>query len=125
MKDDANVKGVDETKLTETELQKIEDDLFAQEGARTWRDDAAEEFLAKQNAKAMYIPGEPGKPGVLVCSRNATRAEVLEEIKHLKQHKSLKFASLSTEEIIRSEIDADGLKTFPQLLVYPPPFSYI
>ncbi len=106
VKEDVNAKGVDETKLTEAELQKIEDDLLAQEGARTWRDEAAEEFLAKQNAKAMYIPGEPGKPGVLVFSRNATRAEVLEEIKHLKQHKSLKFASLTTEEIIKLEIEA-------------------
>jgi LysM repeat protein/ParB-like chromosome segregation protein Spo0J len=106
VKEDVNAQSVDETRLTEAELQKIEDDLLAQEGARTWRDEAAEEFLAKQNAKAMYLPGEPGKPGVLVFSRNATRAEVLEEIKHLKQHKSLKFASLSTEEIIKLEIEA-------------------
>ncbi len=58
IKDDANPKGVDESKLTEAELQKIEDDLLAQEGARTWRDEAAEEFLAKQNAKTIYIPGQ-------------------------------------------------------------------
>lgn len=104
--DEANVKNVDETKLSEPELQKIEEDLLAEQGARTWRDEAAEEFLAKNNAKAMYVPGEPGKPGVLVFSRNATRSEILEEIKHLKQHKSLKFAALTTEQIIQLEIEA-------------------
>ncbi len=92
--------------LSDVQLREIMDEAYINHGAITWSDDAAEAFLAKRNARAMYMPSQPGKPGTLIFSKSATPAEVAEEMLHLQQHKSLRFAQLTTAQFIELELEA-------------------
>ncbi len=56
-------------------------------GVSVWMNPESERFLKQMGAEAMYWDNLPGQPGTLVLPPNPTRAQVIEELKHLGQHR--------------------------------------
>ncbi|MFI2813267.1 hypothetical protein [Microbulbifer sp. JSM ZJ756] len=55
--------------------------------------------------EALYMPAEPGMPGIMVFGPNPTRAQVIEEVLHFGQHKKAGFGSIG-DQIVDLEIQA-------------------
>jgi hypothetical protein len=66
----------------------------------------AERMMEELGVNAMYVPGPGGRPGILVVGPNASKADVFEEMLHMKQHEALGWKKMTKEEIIQGEIDA-------------------
>jgi hypothetical protein len=88
----------------EKKLEKIKKSLKKQ-GVDVKQNKESVEFLDKENLNAAYVQKEIGKPGAIYLKPNATKAEVVEELKHLGQHRRMKWADLGElEDIARLEI---------------------
>ncbi len=97
---------VPKTVFDQKKLDRILANLQEKDGVKVWRGDDAEEFLKQNGATAMYLPGEGGAPGTLVFSKNASRTAVIEELKHLGEHRKLGWKQLSSSEMINIEVKA-------------------
>ncbi len=71
--------------------------LLGEEGGR---------FAQQMGAEAVYYPTEEGQSGFFAFPQNPTRTQVIEELLHYGQHRRVKFKSVSWEEIVKFELEA-------------------
>lgn len=71
--------------------------LLGEEGGR---------FAQQMGAEAVYYPTEEGQSGFFAFPQNPTRTQVIEELLHYGQHRRVKFKSVSWQEIVKFELEA-------------------
>lgn len=69
-------------------------------------DEEGGRFAKQMGAEAVYYPTEEGQSGFFAFPKNPTRTQVIEELLHYGQHRRVKFKSVSWQEIVKFELEA-------------------